>query len=194
MSIPARSSPRPQVPPSTYKQRGPCRLWRYPVDNETNSRAKGIGRGCSRVSQIPQNPHQARVRPRGSFYSNHPPPLWRPSHAPSSNYIRRVSSLPGTESSLSARKRQGLDSPRLYESLVPLLAWPAASRHVRASERASGQALELEGARAHRRERALPSCTQAVAGAPTQPRSACRLQVRRDVCGTRGNRGSGTAA
>jgi hypothetical protein len=83
--------------------------------------------------------HQARARPRPSFYSNTTPPR-TPYDGASPNYIRRVSSLPGTESSLNARKRQGVNSPRLYESLVPLVAWSPGSWARDEGER--GQALE----------------------------------------------------
>jgi hypothetical protein len=136
MLIPAHSPSPPRTPPPTYKQCGPYRLITISQTNERNSRAKGKGgEGCQvKSSQVKSNPfdsrskpaHQARARPRPSFYSTTTPTL-TPYDGASPNYIRRVSSLPGTESSISARKRQGVDSPRLYESLVPLVAWSPGS-------------------------------------------------------------------
>jgi hypothetical protein len=134
MLIPAHSPSPPQIPPPAYKQRGPYRLITISQTNDRNSRAKGKGGKAVKSSQVRSDlfdsrskpAHQARARPRPSFYSN-TTPTRTPYDGASPNYIRRVSSLAGTESSVSARKRQGVDSPRLYESLVPLVAWSPGS-------------------------------------------------------------------
>jgi hypothetical protein len=115
--------------------------------NETVER-RAKGEKAVKSSQVKSDPfdsrskpaHQARARPRPSFYSTTTPTL-TPYDGASPNYIRRVSSLPGTESSVSARKRQGVNSPRLHESLVPLVAWSPGS-WTRDEEGERRQALE----------------------------------------------------
>jgi hypothetical protein len=117
------------------------------ADKRTKQSSKGR-RGRRQSSQVKSDSfdsrskpaHQARARPRPSFYSTTTPTL-TPYDGASPNYIRRVSSLPGTESSVSARKRQGVNSPRLHESLVPLVAWSPGS-WTRDEEGERRQALE----------------------------------------------------
>lgn len=152
MSIPAHSSPRPQAPPRAYKQCGPCRLSRY-LSRQRNKQSgeERRGGGCagkaSKSASIRFDSRKARTKPACApvvpFIQTTHPPMTALSHPPSSNYIRRVSSLSGTKSSLSARKRQGINSPCLYESLVPLLAWPPArprlGRRKQASEWVGGR-------------------------------------------------------